>query len=55
MKNANLFNEDFQGRISSKELKYNHALYSENQGNKKPKDKEKKKDYAEERKRKRGE
>ena len=46
--------DEIQGRISSKELKFSNAFYSD-AGDKKPKDKEKKKDYSEERKRKRGE
>lgn len=54
MRQSNHFNNDIEGRISSKELKFSHALYSE-AGDKKPKNKEKKKDYSEERKRKRGE
>jgi hypothetical protein len=55
MKHQKHQKDESQGRISSKELKFSYAFYQDSAGDKKPKDKEKKKDYSEERKRKRGE
>jgi hypothetical protein len=54
MKYANFNSDDFSNRISTKEIKYSNRGNNQDDSNgKKPKDK--KKDYSQERKQKRGE